>query len=181
MLALPKGTEQEFIATQAAAGNPVEKQSAREVQKNVKAFKQLRAAKKVPDDDKLPTLQGLSLSLDAPNDKPPESSVTIVPKTSDVLHDYRTDLPYEKTDDTPVFVDHDVTSDTLPAVDTIPAPINASTDVISNVVTTPAQITAVNVLIAETNDLQQLKAIRFSLTETLASLDSKLDELAQEN
>ena len=45
MLALPEGDEEEFIATQAAAGNPVGKQSARDVQKNVKAFKQLRASK----------------------------------------------------------------------------------------------------------------------------------------
>lgn len=181
MLALPKGTEQEFIDTQAAAGKPVESQSAREVQRNVKTFKQQLAAKKVPDDDKLPTLQGLSLPLDAPNDTSPDSSVTIVPEKVDVLHDDRTDLPYEEIDDTPVIVDHDVTSDTLPVVDTIPASINASTGVITNLSTTPAQITAVNVLIAETNDPQQLRAIRFSLTETLASLDSKLEELAQEN
>lgn len=107
MLALPKGSEEEFIATQAAAGTPVESQSASEVQRNVKAFKKQRAAKKIPDEDKMPTLQGLSLLLDAPNDTPPESSVTIVPETSDVLHDNRTDLPYEKTDDTPVIVDHD--------------------------------------------------------------------------
>ena len=85
MLALPKGTEQEFIATQAAAGNPVESQSAREIQRNVKAFKQLRALKKLPDEDKLPTLQGLSLPLDAPNDTSPESSVTIVPETMTFL------------------------------------------------------------------------------------------------
>lgn len=124
---------------------------AREVQKNVKAFKQLRAAKKVPDDDKLPTLQELSLPLDAPNDTPPESSVTIVPETSDVLHDDRTDLPYEETDDTPVIVDHDVTSDTLPAS------INTSTDVVTNLVIMPAQVTAVRELIAETDDLNKLK------------------------
>ena len=121
------------------------------------------------------------LPLDAPDNTPPESSVTIVPKTSDVLHDDRTDLHYEETDDTPAIVDHVVASDTLPVVDTLSASINASTDVISNFVTTPAQITAINVLIAETNDLQQLRDIRFSLTETLASLDSKLVELAQEN
>ena len=181
MLALPKGTEQEFIATQADAGKPVESQSAREIQRNVKAFKQLRALKKLPDDDKLPTLQGLSLPLDAPNDTSPESSVTIIPETGDVHNDDHTDVPDEETDDFPAIVDRDIVSDTLPVVDTLPAPINASTDVISNVITPPAQITAINVLIAETNDLQQLRDIRFSLTETLASLDSKLDTLAQKN
>ena len=99
----------------------------------------------------------------------------------DALHDGRAYVPDEENDDTPAFVDRDVASDTLSAVDTLPASINVSTDGISNVVTTPAQITAVNALIAETSDLQQLRDIRFSLTETLASLDSKLDELAQEN
>lgn len=181
MLALPEGDEEEFIAAQAAAGRPVEKQSAREIQRNVKAFKQQRAAKKVPDDDKLPTLQGLSLPLDAPNDTPPESSVTIVPETVDVLNDDRTDLSDAETDDTPTIVDHDFASDALPAVDTLLTSINSSTNLVTNLVTTPAQITAVNVLIAETNDLQQLRAIRFSLTEIIASLDSKLEELAQEN
>lgn len=181
MLALPKGTEQEFIDTQAAAGKPVESQSAREVQRNVKTFKQQLAAKKVPDDDKLPTLQGLSLPLDAPNDTSPDSSVTIVPEKVDVLHDDRTDLPYEEIDDTPVIVDHDVTSDTLPAVDTLHASINESIDVSINVITTPAQVTAVRELIAATTNSRQLRAIRFSLTEILALLDDKLNKIEQEN
>ena len=99
----------------------------------------------------------------------------------DALHDGRAYVPDEENDDTPAFVDRDVASDTLPAVDTLPASLTASTDVIPNVVTTPAKITAVNALIAETNDLQQLRAIRFSLTQTLASLDTKLVELAKEN
>ena len=62
MLTLSEGDEEEFIATQTAASKLVEKQSGREVQKNVKAFKQLRASKKSTD-GKLPTLQGLSLPL----------------------------------------------------------------------------------------------------------------------
>lgn len=181
MLALSEGDEEEFIATQAAAGKPVEKQSAREVQKNVKAFKQHHAVKKLPDDDKLPTLQGLSLSLDESNDTPLNSSVTTDPKPTNELQDDRADVPAEETDDSPAIIYRDSNSDALPAVDTLSASINASTDMISNSVDTPAQVTAVNVLIAETNNLQQLRTIRFSLTETLASLDSKLKELAQEN
>lgn len=43
MLALPEGDEEEFIAAQAEAGKPVEKQSAREVQQSVKAFKAAKA------------------------------------------------------------------------------------------------------------------------------------------
>lgn len=123
---------------------------------NVKAFKQLRAAKKVPDDDKLPTLQGLSLPLDAPNDTSPDSSVTIVPETVEVLPEDRADVPDEENNDTHAIVDRNVASDTLPVVDTLPTSINASTGVVTNLITPPAQITAINVLIAETNDLQQL-------------------------
>ena len=156
MLALPKGAEEEFIAAQAAAGNPVEKQSAREVQKNVKAFKQQRTSRKNSVDDKLPMLQGLSLTLDVPN----ESPVTTETELVDKLHTARANIPAEETDDLPAIVDCDNDS---------------------NIVATPAQVTAVNALIAETNDLQQLRTIRFLLTKTLTSLDSKLDELAQEN
>lgn len=181
MLALPKGSEEEFIATQAAAGTPVESQSASEVQRNVKTFKQQLAAKKVPDDDKLSTLQGLDLPLDVLDDTPPDSPVTTDPELIDDLNDNHSDVPATETNDTTDIIDHDVASDTLPAVDSIPATMNASTDVITNFVTTPAQITAVNALIEATNDPQQLQAIRVSLAKTLASLDAKLDALAQKN
>ena len=181
MLALPKGTEQEFIDAQAAAGTPVEIQSAREIKRNIKAFKQQRISRKNSVDDKLPTLQGLSLTLDELNDTLPESSVTIIPETVDVLHDDRTDLPDEETDDSHAIVDRDIASDTLLVVDTLPASINTSTDVCTNLITTPAQITAINVLIAKTNDLQKLRAIRIFLAKTLASLDSKRDAFAQKN
>ena len=96
------------------------KQSALEIQRNAKAFKQQRAAKKVPDNDKLPTLQGLSLPFNAPNDLPPDSSVAIVPETVDVLHGDRTDLPAEEIDDTIDIVIRNIASDTLPVVDPIP-------------------------------------------------------------
>ena len=181
MLALPKGSEQDFIDAQATAGTPVESQSASEVQRNVKAFKQQLAAKKLPDDDKLPTLQGLSLTLDTPNDTPPDSSVTTDPEPNNNLHDDRDDVPAEETDDSSAIIDRDGDSNALPAVDSTPATITTSTDVATNLVDTPAQITAVNVLIAETNDPQQLRAIRISLADTLASLDAKLAKLAQKN
>lgn len=178
MLALPKGDEEEFIDSQAAAGKSVEKQSAREVQRNVKAFKQQRDSKKSADDDKLTTLQGLGLPLDVPNDTPPDLSVTTNPEFVDDLYDNRADVLAEETDDNPDIVNHDVASDTLPAVYTIPTPINASADM---VVATPVKVIAVNSLIAETNDPQQLQAIRVSLTATLASPDAKLDAIAQKN
>ena len=121
------------------------------------------------------------MSFDAPSDTLPDSSVTIVPETVDVLHDDCVDIHDEETDDTPAIVDRKVASDTLSAVDSIPATMNASTNVVTNLVTTPAQVTAVRELIVTTINPQQLKTIRISLTEILALLDSKLDALAQEN
>ena len=66
MLALPEGDEQEFIDAQAAAGTPVEQQSAREVQKNVKQFKQRQAAKKDSDNtEPVDELQHVRADVDA--------------------------------------------------------------------------------------------------------------------
>ena len=63
MLALPEGDEQEFIAAQANQGTPVEKQSAREVQRNVKQWKQHKA-----DSAPAVTLQHDNEPHDAPLD-----------------------------------------------------------------------------------------------------------------
>lgn len=66
MLALPEGDEQEFIDAQAAAGTPVEKQSAREVQKSVKQFKQRHAVKKDSDNtEPVDELQHVRADVDA--------------------------------------------------------------------------------------------------------------------
>lgn len=59
MLALPVGTEQEFIDEQAAADNPVENQSARQVQAAVKQFK---ARKKIS----APVIVGKPAQIDSP-------------------------------------------------------------------------------------------------------------------
>lgn len=59
LLALPEGDEQEFIDAQAAAGKPVENQSAREIQRNVKAFKQLRAIPKETAEEPTPDLSNV--------------------------------------------------------------------------------------------------------------------------
>lgn len=56
LAALPKGTEQEFIDAQAAAGKPIETQSARDVQKNVKAFKDAHATPKENAEEPTPDL-----------------------------------------------------------------------------------------------------------------------------
>ena len=62
--------------------------------------------------------------------------------------------------------------------DTLPASINASTGVVTNLVITPAQVTAVRELIAETDDLNKLKVIRDSLADVLLFVDSKITQLA---
>lgn len=59
LLALPEGTEEEFIQMQAAAGKPVENQSARDVQKNVKAFKEARAMPKENAEEPTPDLSNV--------------------------------------------------------------------------------------------------------------------------
>lgn len=54
MLQLPVGDEKDFIADQEAAGKPVEKQSAREVQKNVTEWKERRKPKPPIEDKQNP-------------------------------------------------------------------------------------------------------------------------------
>lgn len=56
MLLLPEGTEQEFIDAQAAAGKPIETQSARDVQKHVKEFKDAHATPKETAEEPTPDL-----------------------------------------------------------------------------------------------------------------------------
>ena len=65
MLLLPVGTEEEFIDAQAAAGKPIETQSARDVQKHVKEFKAARATAKKTAEEPTPDLsnRGETFSL----------------------------------------------------------------------------------------------------------------------
>ena len=73
MLALPEGDEQEFIAAQAEAGNPVETQSARDVQKHVKEFKAARAdvsAEETDDREVVSENTPAADTLPAPMDEP---------------------------------------------------------------------------------------------------------------
>ena len=97
MLALPEGDEEKFIDAQAAAGKPVEKQSAREVQRNVSQWKQRQSPKKdsgnaapvvelpparadVPADDPTPDLN--SDTLPASNPLPAQMDTPTVEDTN---------------------------------------------------------------------------------------------------
>lgn len=79
LAALPQGTEQEFIDKQANSGKPVETQSARDVQKNVKAFKEARAT---PNNNKFHEIKN-----DTPVDfeKPKPKSEVIAEEPTPVL------------------------------------------------------------------------------------------------
>lgn len=78
----------------------------------------------------------------------------------DKIHTARANIPAEETDDLPAIIDRDNNSD---------------------IVDTPAQVTAVRELIIATTNSRQLRDIRFSLTEILALLDDKLNKIEQEN
>ena len=105
MLALPEGDEEKFIDAQAAAGKPVEKQSAREVQRNVSQWKQRQSPKKdsgnaapvvelqparadVPADDPTPDLNPDTLPatdpLPAQMDEPPVEDTNVVASPAQV-------------------------------------------------------------------------------------------------
>lgn len=58
MLALPEGDEQNFIDAQTAAGRPIETQSAREVQRNVKAWKEQHAPADDDSSENLSSFEG---------------------------------------------------------------------------------------------------------------------------
>lgn len=147
LLALPEGEEERFIKEQAAAGKPIETQSARDVQKHVKEFKQRQAAKK-----------------DSDNTEP-----------VDELQHVRADVDAEGIEA------REVVAEPMPAAVSLPAQINEP-DEDTNVVTTPAQVTAIiRKLIGETDDDQQLNSLKIALTDAIILLDAKRAMLAQKN
>ena len=177
MLALPEGDEQKFIDSQAEAGNPVEKQSAREVQKSVKQFKQRHAVKKDSDntepvDDKP---QDTRADMDA-EEPPPDLSNR---GETFSIFGRETDKVTEAIHD-----DRDIVSENTPAADTLPSPIDEP-DEDTNAFITPAQVAAILKLIDETDDLHALKTIYDSLLalgqeigKIVLLAEMKLSELA---
>lgn len=89
LLALPEGTEEEFIQTQAAAGKPVELQSARELQKNVKEFKDARATAKKTAEEPTPDLsnRGEKFSIFGRDMDTPTNNDDVQPVRADVPND----------------------------------------------------------------------------------------------
>ena len=77
LLALPEGTEEEFIQTQAAAGKPIETQSARDVQKHVKAFKNAHAMPKETAEEPTPVLSNVGKTDAVTHDDRPVVSESV--------------------------------------------------------------------------------------------------------
>lgn len=140
MLALPEGTEQEFIAAQADQGTPVETQSARDVQKNVKAFKDARANTKRTAEEPTPDLEPKTAA---------DETVTADNHDREVVT-------------TPA-------ADPLPATTDAPKMENVFQFQLSTfqgdvfTIIKPEQIIALHELVTATDDLHALKAIHDSL------------------
>lgn len=163
MLPLPEGEEERFIEEQAAAGRPIETQSARDVQKHVKEFKAARATAKKTAEEPTPDLsnRGEKFSIFGRE----TAEVTEVTKVTD--------------DDRPV-VSEPVSQDSAKQEET------AADDVAQFAIVTPQQLIALRELVTGTNDLQTLKAIHDSLLELAQELgkvvlltEAKIGELTQ--
>ena len=135
LLALPEGTEENFAREQAKAGKPLENQSAREVQRNVREWKQ-KQAEVEKSSDTLPAKE-----YSAPmnyNDSKVDSSI--------VKNSWQSSIE-ETADDDGQSV------------------LKKSAEQKPNAIITPEQIIAIRELINQTDDLQTIKAIRDSLLE----------------
>ena len=173
MLALPEGDEQEFIAAQAEAGNPVEKQSTREVQKSVKQFKQRHAVKKDSDNTEPVDDKPQDTRADVDAEEPPPDLSNIGETFS--IFGRETDKVTEAIHD-----DHPVVSEPV-AQDSAKQKETATDDVAQFNVVTHEQLIALRQLVTTTNDLQTLKKIRDSIADVIKLADAKIGELAQKN
>lgn len=158
MLALPEGTEQEFIDAQADQGTPVETQSARDVQKNVKAFKTSRA------NTKQPTKETAEEPTPATNDEHDTDS-----ENSPAADPLPTQMDAPKMDNVAHF-----------------QPFLLQGNVAR--IVTPEKIIALRELVTETDDLHALKTIHDSLLalekeigKIVLLAEMKIGELAQKN
>lgn len=159
MLTLTEGTEQEFIDAQAAAGKPVETQSARDVKKSVKAFKEARAMPKENAEEPAPDLSNVG------------EKFSLFGRETDAV----------TQNDRPVGSEP-VTQDSAEQEET------AADDVARFTVVTPKQLVALRELVTGTNDLRTLKKIHDSLLElaqefgkVILLTEAKIGELTQKN
>lgn len=157
MLALPKGAEQTFVDEQAAAGRPIETQSAREVQRNVKEFKERTTEDRAADETEI---DGERIDVGASKIK----GIVAV-------------------DDDTAIDDRDIKSENVFGFE---ADASSATINIENYRLFDAeQIVAVRTLITSTNDLQTVKEIQTLLleldkeiTKIIVLAENRIDELS---
>ena len=175
MLALPAGSEKEFVAEQAALGRPVGKQSAREVQRNVAEFK-ARTTAAASDNEEI---SGEHINVGASKIK----GIVAVDDGNDII-----DVePLEtKNENVFAFEPDDVHE---PQVLTAAPSVNDTKPNQSSVESyrlfNSEQIAAVRTLITSSNDLQTVKAIQGVLLElereiskTVLLAETKIAELS---
>lgn len=158
LLALPEGSEEDFAREQAETGKPLETQSAREVQKNVREWKQKQAEEEKSSD----TIPAEVISAPM-NDNNSEIDSNIVKNSCQ--------SSVEET-----------TADDGQSV------LQKSAEQKPNAIIAPEQITAVRELINQTADLKTIKAIRDSLLELAREIgevvlltEAKIEELSKKN
>lgn len=181
LLALPSGDEQKFIAEQAAAGQPVETQSARQLRAAVKQYKRKENPAPVIAVDvarlreefnaaagRLLAVSGAHLTADSDVDSPAVIDVDAVITPADALTiqeaDSEVDSPADETVDTP-------------------APVNeidselADNDANRNDETVGGLVDVFK-LILEVNDADKLRRIRDFTDARLAALEGKKNKPA---
>ncbi len=157
MLALPKGAEQTFVDEQAAAGRPIETQSAREVQRNVKEFKERTTDDRAADETEI---DGERIDVGASKIK----GIVAV-------------------DDDTAIDDRDIKSENVFGFEADAS--SATVNVENYRLFDDEQIAAVRTLITSTNDLQTVKTIQMLLleldkeiTKIIVLAENRIDELS---
>lgn len=110
LLALPEGSEEDFAREQAEAGKPLETQSAREVQKNVREWKQKQAEEKkssdtTPAEEYSAPMNDSNSDIDSDISK--NSCQSSIEETAAVIEQDQKSKTYSCTEDYRVFTDKD--------------------------------------------------------------------------
>ena len=156
MLALPEGDEEKFVEKQVENGRPIEKQSAREIQKSVKEWNQNKATQ-------TPVIETSFINEETTTPETPETS--------------------ESNNDTAI--DSESTDTNNQEESTNGIDINSLEEETKNILATVyfqvPQIQALWSLIEETPDLHKLKVIHVELSKVMYDLQEKMEELHNAN
>lgn len=153
MLALPEGDEEKFVEKQVENGRPIEKQSAREIQKSVKEWNQNKATQ-------TPVIETSFINEE-----------TTTPETSESNND--TAIDSESTDS-------NNQEESTNGID-INSLEKETKNILTTVYFQVPQIQALWSLIEETPDLHKLKVIHVELSKVMYDLQEKMEELHNAN